>query len=169
MTVLGIDPGTERMGYGVLSYVIGKRTNPNALFDCLEYGIFRTLKTEMPGERLAAIEKNLNKIIANYKPEAIGIERLFFTKNQKTVMAVSEARGVVLLSAAKHNIPVFEFTPPQMKLAITGYGKAEKKQVQRMIKEILALKEIPKPDDAADALGMAIACGLSVHNLLFKG
>ena len=106
------------------------------------------------------LEKGVSQLLKTYKPEVLAVESLFFFKNLKTVMSVSEAKGVILLAAARAKTPVYEFTPLQVKAAVTGYGRAEKKQVQRMVKEILGLQEVPKPDDAADGLGIAIACSL---------
>ncbi len=148
MTILGIDPGTATTGYGVI------KSSP---LRCLDYGCIETAKTKTAGTRLLILERGLQKIIARFKPHIVAVERLYFFKNLKTALPVSEARGVILLAVAKKKLPVFEITPLQAKMAITGYGRAEKKQVQKMIKEILKLKEIPKPDDAADALAIAIA------------
>lgn len=151
MIILGIDPGTATTGYGVV-----KKQSRD--IQCVAYGSIETSKTKSASSRLVAIEKELQKILVKYKPNAVAVERLYFFKNLKTALPVSEARGVILLAIAKKNLPLFELTPLQAKMAITGYGRAEKKQVQRMVKEILRLKEIPKPDDASDALAMAIAC-----------
>lgn len=159
MTILGIDPGTATTGYGILESS-GRRA-----LSCVGYGCIETLKTETAGSRLLTLQKELQKIIAKYKPNAVVVERLYFFKNLKTVMPVSEARGVILLTIAKNNLPVFELTPLQAKMAITGYGRADKKQVQRMVQTILNLKELPKPDDAADALGFAIAHAFSIKKL----
>lgn len=151
MIILGIDPGTATTGFGVISYEKNK-------FDCIEYGTIETLPSEGPGERLKQINFDLDYIIKKHQPEIVAIESLFFFKNLKTVMPVSQARGVIILTVSKHNIPFLEFTPLQAKVAVTGYGKAKKKQVQEMVKNILRLEEIPKPDDAADALALAICC-----------
>ncbi|MBI2644369.1 MAG: crossover junction endodeoxyribonuclease RuvC [Candidatus Wildermuthbacteria bacterium] len=160
MTILGLDPGTESCGYGVLCNKSGAAKNPHAGFECVGYGVMKTPRDKNAGERLLLLEKSFAKVLKKYKPDAIGIERLFFFKNQKTIIGVSEARGVLLALIAKNKIPVHEFTPLQMKLAVTGYGRAEKRQVQWMLKELLRLPEIPKPDDAADALGIALSCSL---------
>jgi crossover junction endodeoxyribonuclease RuvC len=115
-------------------------------------------------ERLRKIYLELKGLIARYKPDQISVERLFFGENSKTAMAVGQARGIVLLAAAEHGAPVTEFTPLEVKMALTGYGKAEKKQIQQMVKFLLKLPDIPKPDDAADALAVAI-CQLHSHKL----
>lgn len=149
MIIIGIDPGTAITGFGVVKKT---KQDPKAI----DYGCIKTSPFLSPGERLKKIEGEINKLINKYKPTVIAIESIYFFKNLKTAMPVSQAKGVILLAAAKKKIPVFEFTPLQMKMAITGYGKAEKKQVQKMIQILLDLKEIPKPDDAADALGIAL-------------
>src|SRR3989338_4672161 len=151
MTILGVDPGTATTGYGVV-----KNSRGNSL-ECVSYNCITTPKEKGAGERLATLEKELLCVLNKYKPDAVAVERLYFFKNLKTVMPVSEARGVILLAIAKKKLPVFEITPLQVKMAITGYGRADKKQVQRMVQQALKLPEIPKPDDAADALGLAIA------------
>lgn len=150
MIVLGLDPGTARVGYGIL-----KKDGASLL--CLEYGCFETPKHKTAGERLVLLEKGLARVLSRYKPTVAVVERLFFFKNLKTAMPVSEARGVLLLTVARKKILTIELSPLQVKMAITGYGRADKKQMQRMVKEILKLKEVPRPDDAADALSLAIA------------
>jgi crossover junction endodeoxyribonuclease RuvC len=151
MIILGIDPGTATTGYGVIDYTKKKLT-------CLDYGVIQTpAKTDM-GERLKQLNFDLNQIIKKYKPAMAAVESLFFFKNLKTAMPVSQARGVILLTLAKKNVPTIDFTPQQAKTSVTGYGKATKNQVQKMVKSILNLEEIPKPDDAADALAIAICC-----------
>ena len=149
MIVIGIDPGTTRIGYGVVEYNKSRLT-------CLAYGTIGKEKIDR-FDNLKGVETDLSEIIKKYKPNRAGIEKLFFFKNQKTVMGVSEMRGVLLLTLAKNNLPIFEFTPPQVKQAISAYGKAEKGQVQRMVQLLLNLKEPIKPDDAADALALAIS------------
>ncbi len=152
MIILGVDPGNATTGYGIIE------SFKRRVLNCVCYGSIETSKTKTAGSRLLTLEKELQKILVKYKPDVVAVERLYFFKNLRTAMPVSEARGVILLAIAKHNLPVYELTPLQAKMAITGYGRADKKQVQRMVKEILKLKEIPKPDDASDALAMAIAC-----------
>ncbi|MEI7578862.1 MAG: crossover junction endodeoxyribonuclease RuvC [bacterium] len=148
-TVLAIDVGTAIVGWGVVQKQLNKNiyTASGAIF---------TAKEEQISHRLLSIFQELNLLIQTYKPDAIAIEDLFFFKNNKTVISVSEARGVILLAASLNKIPDFTFTPLQVKSAVTGYGRAEKKQVQFMVTKILGLKEIPKPDDIADALALAI-------------
>ncbi|MBI2624807.1 MAG: crossover junction endodeoxyribonuclease RuvC [Candidatus Nealsonbacteria bacterium] len=155
MIILGIDPGTAITGYGVI------KKSKNSL-KCLDYGCIKTKSGLPAGERLKIISSQLNKIIEKHEPEAISVENIFFFKNAKTAIPVSQAKGVVLLCAAQKKIPTYEFTPPQIKMAVTGYGRAEKKQMQKMVQKTLNLKDIPKSDDAADALAAAISCALSL-------
>ncbi|MDP2637316.1 MAG: crossover junction endodeoxyribonuclease RuvC [bacterium] len=152
MTILGIDPGTARLGYGVVEKAASLR--------CMDYGCIETPKTLRAEQRLLLLEKGIQKLLKQYKPDALAIERLFFFKNLKSALPVSEARGVVLLCAAKKKLPIVEFAPLQAKMAITGYGRADKKQMQAMVQKLLSLPTIPKPDDAADALAVAIACAV---------
>ena len=151
MIILGIDPGTAIMGYGLIK---AKKGGELEYLDC---GCIRTSKDLKAEDRLKQIYNELTKIIKDFKPKILVVEKLFFFKNAKTAIPVSQARGVILLAGAKKKIPIYEFTPLQVKLNIVGYGRAEKIQVQKMIKKILNLKDIPKPDDAADALGLAIS------------
>jgi len=151
MTILGIDPGTATTGYGII-----KPAKRAGEFELEDFGVIETSKKWTDAERLEALEKDLSELIEHYKPDALGVEKLFFTTNQKTVMTVSQARGVILLTAQKHKIPIFEFTPLQIKNFICGYGKAEKKQVQYIVQKTFKLKTIPRPDDAADALAVAL-------------
>ena len=158
MIILGIDPGTATTGFGIL-----KKTGKN--LEVLDYGCIETLPTLEDGDRLKILNNELNKLIKKYPPKIIAVENLFFFKNLKTAMPVSQAKGVILLTASKKRIPVVEFTPLQVKMAITGYGRAEKKQVQRMIQTMLCLEEKPKDkakrkDDATDALGIALCYAL---------
>ena len=154
MIILGIDPGTATTGFGV----IDKTKTETKVID---YGCITTTPDLNPGDRLKIINNELNKLIKKHQPKIMAVESLFFFKNLKTVMPVSQAKGVILLTAAKKKIPVHEFTPLQVKMAITGYGRAEKKQVQKMIQIMLNLEEKPKDknkrkDDAFDALGIAL-------------
>ena len=151
MTVFGIDPGTATTGYGVV-----KNSRGNSL-ECVSYGCITTPKEKTTGDRLVTLEKELTHALNEYKPDVVGVERLYFFKYLKSAIPVSEARGVILLAIAKKKLPVFELTPLQVKMAITGYGRADKKQMQRMVQQTLKLLRVPKPDDAADALGLAIA------------
>ncbi len=154
MIVLGIDPGIGRTGWGVI-LKNGNSTKP------LAYGCIET-EVGMPIERrLQILRAELVKIIKQYKPESMGIEELFFNKNVKTALIVGQARGVILVTAAEMGLDVSSFTPLQVKTAVTGYGKAEKPQVGKMIKMLLGLTEVPKPDDTADALAIALACAFS--------
>lgn len=159
MIILGIDPGTATTGYGVIR--AEKRARPV----CVAYDCILTDKSESAQDRLLSLEEGLLYVLSKHKPKVVAVEKLYFSKNAKTAMPVSEARGVVLLSIARLRIPVYEFTPPQVKMAVTGVGNSGKLQVQRMVKEILKLEELPKPDDAADALACAIACShlLKIH------
>ena len=149
MITLGIDPGTTRIGYGVV-----KQSGNNLA--CLDYGILKTSSDKLVGFKEAA--EQLKELINKHKPDQAGIEKLFFFKNQKTVMAVSEMRGVLLLTLAENNIPIQEFTPLQVKQSVSAYGRAEKAQMQRIVQLLLGLKDPIKPDDAADALAIAICC-----------
>ena len=155
MLILGIDPGTVAIGLGLIEYKNKKATL--VTFDCLT-----TKPEETTAERLNDLHQKLTKFIKKHKPEIITVEDIFFFKNTKTVIKVSQARGVILLAASQQKITVFEYTPLQIKQALTGYGRAEKKQVQHMVKAVLELKEIPQPDDAADALAAAICCAHSL-------
>lgn len=156
--ILGIDPGIADTGFGVI-----EKTDSHRL-TCLDYGSIKTkAKTEL-AERLEIINQELNKIIKKYKPGLIAVEQLFFCKNVKTALVVGQARGVILLTARQSKIPTVEFTPLQVKQAVSSYGQAPKMQVQKMVKLLLNLKEIPKPDDAADALAIAICAANSSRN-----
>ena len=150
MIILGIDPGTASTGFGVIEKQ-GKELR------CLDYGIIATQAGVAPEKRLAILQLQLNRVLGQYKPDIMVVESLFFFKNLKTVMPVSEAKGVIMLCAAKKKIGVVQLTPLQVKMAICQYGRAEKKQIQRMVKEMLNLKELPKPDDAADGLALALS------------
>jgi len=149
--ILGIDPGTAITGFGVIE-VAGQTLR------LIRYGCITTPAGVAHAQRLLFIYTELKKIIVAHKPDAVAVEKLFFYSNAKTASAVSEARGVVSLAVAQAKLPLYEFTPLQVKQAVSAYGRADKKQVQRMVMMILKLKEIPKPDDAADALSVAICC-----------
>ncbi len=154
MIILGIDPGFAITGYGVVKYEGNK-------FSVIDYGAVTTpAGMEMP-KRLLSLSEGLEKVIEKFRPDFISVEELFFNKNIKTALNVGHGRGVVLLTAAKSGIPVFEYTPLQVKQAVVGYGRAEKAQVQQMVKVLLNLPAIPKPDDVADALAIAICHGHS--------
>lgn len=155
MRILGIDPGYAIVGFGVVEY-------ESARFSLIDMGAITT-PAEMPFEaRLKAIYLDMCELIRTYKPQEMAIEKLFFNTNQKTAIDVAQARGVTLLPAIMENIPIFEYTPLQVKSSIVGYGRAEKKQVQEMTRNMLHLKEVPKPDDTADAVALAITHGLSL-------
>ncbi len=149
MIVLGIDPGTARLGYGVIDTAGG-------LPSLIDYGVAETLPTDTMPDRLFQIYSNMKILLADHEPDVMVVEKLFFARNVTTAIAVGQARGVVLLSAAERNIPVREYTPSEVKQSIAGYGKADKSQIQEMVRIILALEHIPRPDDAADALAIAI-------------
>jgi crossover junction endodeoxyribonuclease RuvC len=172
MIILGIDPGTASTGFGVIKITEKNSiTNTDQIkggFECLDYGIIKTLPEFSTGERLKKLSNELSKMIKKYRPEIMAIESLYFFKNLKTAIPVSQASGVVLLTAAKKNIPIYSLTPMQVKMTIAGHGRAEKEQVQEKIKKLLGLKEIPKPDDAADALGIAITCFLKNNDLAIQ-
>lgn len=150
MRILGIDPGTHILGYAFLE----KRLRG---LRAIDFGVIETSREEVSaGERLLEIHHGIEKLFARHNPECVALERLFFFKNQKTVMSVAGVRGVVLLTAALHGIPSEEYTPLEVKMSVTGDGRADKKQVQKMVRLILELDETPEPDDAADALAIAI-------------
>ena len=154
--ILGIDPGYAIVGFGVLDYD-GIRFTP------VEYGAVLTEAGTPFPERLKAIHEDVEYIFSKYAPDCMAVERLYFTTNQKTAIDVAQARGITVLSAAKRGIPVSEYTPLQVKQSVVGYGKAEKKQVMEMTRKLLGLAQVPKPDDAADALAIAICHGHSVR------
>ena len=156
MRVLGFDPGTATTGYGVVE---GKG---NRLIH-VAHGVITTPAKQPFADRLQTIFKEATVLLTQYEPDAVGIEEIYFKQNVTTGISVAQARGVLALAAALHGIPIGEFAPRQVKLAVTGYGKADKGQVQRMIKTLLNLDSIPRPDDAADALGIAI-CQIHAGN-----
>ncbi len=149
MKTLGIDPGTATVGWAVISEKKGNLTP-------VAYGHISTSSKKRTAERLKEICGDMEKIIKKYKPGEAAVEDIFFFKNVKTAVTVSQARGAILLTLERHKIRISEYTPLQIKQALTGYGRAEKKQVQYMVKRVLDLKNIPKPDDTADALAIAI-------------
>ena len=154
MKILGIDPGIARCGWGVVDVNKSKLT-------VIKYGCIETSsEIEIP-QRLVLVYKEVQKIIKTYSPDEFAIEELFFNTNAKTAFVVGQARGVILLSAAQNNIPISIYTPLQVKIALTGYGRAEKNQIGHMVKTLLTLKEIPKPDDTTDALAVAMAHAFS--------
>ncbi len=158
MKVLGIDIGTAITGWSVVE-------NIGSNYKVFDYGVIKTTPDFLMSERLRVIFESINEIITKFKPNVVAVEDLFYFKNQKTVIKVGQARGVVLLAGALAGLEVIDFTPLQIKQAVTGYGRAEKKQVQEMVRMILSLKEIPKPDDAADALAVSICYLNSSKNI----
>jgi crossover junction endodeoxyribonuclease RuvC len=158
--ILGIDPGTATTGFGVIDTSISKVSN------VVDYGVITTEAHLSDSKRLSIINDGLQQLIKTHKPNIIAVEKLFFFRNTTTIITVAQARGVVLLNAEIHNLQLFEFTPLQIKQAITGYGKAPKSQMQQMVATILGLKSIPKPDDAADGLAVALCCQSSLGYLL---
>lgn len=156
MRILGIDPGTGILGFGVIDVERGNTSFVDA-------GVVRTPVNQEDSERLFTIYHDLEEIIEQHKPKVLAVEKLFFIRNITTAMSVSQARGVVLLLGKQKKLQLYEYTPLQIKQAVTGYGKADKKQIQEMVKIILKLPQIPKPDDAADALAAAICCSTSMR------
>ncbi len=152
MVILGIDPGYAIVGYGVIRLREGR-------FEPLEHGAIVTRAGEDFNCRLEVIYDALSSVLTKWKPQAVSIEKLYFQNNQKTAIGVAEARGVILLAARKAGAEIFEYTPLQVKSAVTGYGQAHKPQVMEMTRRLLRLKELPKPDDTADALAMAVCHG----------
>ena len=148
MVILGIDPGYAIIGYGII--------DTNKVDMVVDYGAITTPKEDSMPLRLEAIDSSLKYLFDKYKPDVVAVEELFFFKNQKTVIPVAQARGVIILACQKYCGKIYEYTPLQIKQALTGQGRAEKAQVQFMVKAILGLTSIPKPDDAADALAVAI-------------
>lgn len=155
MILLGIDPGIAIVGYGVLECKGNK-------FKTLDYGTITTKSSSPFPERLEIIYEEMLSIIDEYNPVDLAIEELFFNKNVKTAMKVGQARGVEILAAVNKGLKIYEYTPLQVKQGVVGYGRADKRQVQKMVKMLLNLKEIPKPDDAADALALALCHGSSL-------
>ena len=168
MIILGIDPGTAITGFGVISTKIPhySKQDKNEKPKVIDFGCIITHTSSTAGERLEIIHDQIHALIKKYKPDIVSVENLFFFKNLKTAMPVSQAKGVILLAAAKNKIPILEFTPLQVKMTVVGYGKAEKKQVQEMTKHLLDLSSFDltqkdrKKDDASDALGVALCAFL---------
>ncbi len=161
MVILGIDPGYAITGYGVVSYEKNH-------FSVLDYGAITT-KAHTPFEqRLLTLHQQLDAVISRFHPDVMAIEELFFQRNTTTAIGTAQARGVLILSAAEANIPVYEYTPMQIKQAVTGYGRADKNQVSTMVKMLLHLEEMPKPDDVTDALAIAICQAHTGVNSAFE-
>lgn len=156
MRILGIDPGTGILGFGVIDSSRGK-------VQLVDAGVIRTPVKEDDAVRLQTIYEELTEIIADTKPQIMSVEKLFFAQNVTTAMTVAQARGVVLLCGKQAGMEIFEYTPLQIKQALTGYGRADKKQMQEMVRVTLGLKEVPKPDDCADAIAAALIHSQSVR------
>ena len=159
MIILGIDPGYAIVGYGVIKFEKNH-------FTVIDYGAITTEAKTPFNQRLHIIFNDLTAIMQKYNPDAMAIEKLFYNTNAKTVIDVAQARGVIMLAAEMHSVPAFEYTPLQVKQSVVGYGRAEKKQVQEMTRVILNLEKVPKPDDTADALAMAICHAHSSGSLM---
>jgi crossover junction endodeoxyribonuclease RuvC len=151
--ILGIDPGTARLGYGIIDAGDG--------YSAVDFGTIETSAKDTMAQRLLQVHDALTHLIATHVPEAMAIEQLFFSRNVTTAIAVGQARGVALLAAAQSGLPVTEYTPAEVKQAISGYGNADKQQVQFMVQLLLELDAVPHPDDAADALAIALCHGQS--------
>ncbi len=162
MAVIGIDPGTALTGYGVIDEL------PDGSLIVIDYGVVKTDSAELPEARLNSLFEQLNKLLLLHRLDCAAVEKLFFQRNVKTALTVGQARGVILLSLALAKMPVFEYNPMEIKQAISGYGRADKKQMQQMVKVILAMEKVPEPDDAADALAVAI-CHIHSRRLLQTG
>lgn len=156
MIILGIDPGSTRAGYGVIDFF-----KNHILF--IDGGIIK-VDSKDKNKRLVELESSFEKVIKKHKPELAGIEKLYFVKNLKTGMEVAQSRGILMLLMAKQNIPIFEFTPLEVKQGITGYGTADKKAVEIMVKKTLKIKDLNQPDDVYDALAIAIITGYETRN-----
>lgn len=161
MIILGVDPGYAIVGYGVINY-------QNNRFEPLSYGAVTTPAGMEFSSRLQVIYRDISELLQRFKPEALSIEKLFFNTNTTTAIDVAQARGVILLAAKQNGVPIFEYTPLQVKQAVTGYGRAEKRQMIEMTRVLLNLGKAPKPDDTADALAMAICHAHVSDSLLGK-
>lgn len=161
MRIIGIDPGYAIVGYGVLDY-------DKARFSVVNYGAVTTQAGTSFDQRLMEIYNDMCTVLDMFKPDCMSIEKLYFTNNKTTGIDVAQARGIILLSAVQRGIEIYEYTPLQVKQAVVGYGRAEKHQVQEMVKNILGLKEVPKPDDTADAVALAICHGHSSGSSLSR-
>lgn len=150
MRIIGIDPGTGILGFGIVDI------DTKGKASLVDAGVIRTPVHETDSNRLSTIYDELHEIITEFKPEVMSVEKLFFAQNVTTAITVAQARGVVLLCGKQHKLELFEYTPLQIKQALTGYGRADKKQMQEMVRVVLGLKDVPKPDDCADALAAAI-------------
>jgi crossover junction endodeoxyribonuclease RuvC len=161
MLILGIDPGTARMGWGLLT--VSEKDPLKDGLKLLTYGCFETAVGVEMGKRLLHLRKELVKVIEEHKPNHLAIEQLFFGANSRTAMTVGQARGVVMVTAEEYNIPLFEYQGLSVKKTLTGFGHTDKKQIQEYVKKRLKLKELPKPDDAADAIAIAICHSIRIY------
>lgn len=159
MLALGLDPGTATTGYGLV------RLDPDGSLLAVKYGVITTPKNTPAAERLLTLHDQLQDLLHEHEPETVAVEKLFFQRNVSTALAVGQARGVMLLASARAGLEVYEYTPNEIKQAVAGYGSAGKRQMQEMVRVLLALEDIPRPDDAADALAVAI-CHLHSARLL---
>jgi len=159
MRVIGIDPGLATTGYGIIA------EEDDSSIRCIEFGVIRTPAELSEGERLSILYKKIKELIYKYLPSQGAIEKIYFQQNVTNALSVGQARGVILLAMAESNLPVGEYSPLEIKQAVTGYGRAEKPQIQRMVQTLLQLNDEPRPDDAADALSVAI-CHINSHRLI---
>jgi len=159
MTILGIDPGVATVGFGIISETGGVQK-------LKQYGVITTPAGIRLALRLMQIRCDISELITRFKPDAIAVEELFFNTNLKTAVAVAHGRAAVILAGEEHNVPMFEYTPLQIKKAVVGYGRASKKQVMDMVRRLLSMDVAPKPDDAADALAVAICHARFSHSLM---
>ena len=160
MLVLGLDPGIAITGYGLVE------ESPEGDLTCIEYGTVKTPAGQPMPSRLLSIDAELGALIERYKPDVVAVEELFFCRNVTTALIVGQARGVAILTAARANVPVREYKPMEVKQAVTGYGRAPKTQVQEMVRLLLNLDHVPQPDDAADAVAVAVC---HVYNVRLEG
>ena len=161
MLILGIDPGIAIVGYGLVRY-------ENNRFTPIDYGAIETHASTPTVDRLIQVHEGLYRIVEQYKPDVAAIEELFFQHNQTTIINVAQARGALLMALARHKIPIFEYTPMQVKQSVVGYGKAEKRQVMDMTRRLLKMEKMPRPDDAADAIAIALCHARSSTSLLLN-
>lgn len=162
MAVIGIDPGTATTGFGFIEEL------PDGSIRLIDYGVISTDSNDPADRRLHSLYSQLSGLIRVQQPENAAVEKLYFQKNVRTALAVGQARGVILLALFEAGIPFFEYNPMEIKLSVAGYGRADKKQVQQMVQTLLALKELPRPDDAADALAVAI-CHIHSRRMIELG
>ncbi len=152
MKILGIDPGLERIGFGLITHNTHKR------YHALDWGVIQTSKADSDAKRLSGIYKALTSLLEDAKPDVVSIEQIFYCRNAKTIIPVTQARGVILMALHDAGMRYVEYTPMQVKLNMTGYGKATKQEIQQMVQQLLEMDELPRPDDAADGLALALSC-----------